>query len=103
VEDNRPLTRQWADAYKAAYAVEPDTLAALGYEAAMVLVTAIQQAGTVEIKTVAKTLVQGRFEGVTGPITFDPQHNPIKPVPIVQIKDGRIVFTTYVNLQDEDK
>jgi branched-chain amino acid transport system substrate-binding protein len=102
VEDNRPLTRQWTDAYKAAYAVEPDTLAALGYEAANILVTAIEQAGTFEIKTVAKTLAQGRFEGVAGPITFDPQHNPIKPAPVVQIKDGRIIFTTYVNLQDED-
>jgi branched-chain amino acid transport system substrate-binding protein len=97
LEDNRPLTRQWADAYKAAYAVEPDTLAALGYEAAIILLTAIQQAGGLEIETVAKTLEQGRFEGVTGSINFDPQHNPIKPVPVVQIKAGRIVFVRYID------
>ncbi|HXV97459.1 MAG TPA: ABC transporter substrate-binding protein, partial [Anaerolineae bacterium] len=97
LEDNRLLTQQWADAYKAAYAVEPDTLAALGYEAAIILLTAIQQAGGFEIETVAKTLEQGRFEGMTGSINFDPQHNPIKPVPVVQIKAGRIIFVRYID------
>jgi branched-chain amino acid transport system substrate-binding protein len=98
LEDKRPLTRQWADAYKATYAVEPDTLAALGYDAATILAEAIQQAGTFEVKTVAKALEQGHFEGVTGPITFDSQHNPIKPVPVVQLKDERIIFAEYINL-----
>ncbi|MBI1878232.1 MAG: ABC transporter substrate-binding protein [Chloroflexi bacterium] len=101
LEDDRPTTRQWAEAYKASYAVAPDTLAALGYDAAAILMTAIQQADTFEVKTVAETLAQNRFEAITGPMTFDRQHNPIKPVPVVQIKDGRLIFIEYVSIVDE--
>jgi hypothetical protein len=32
------------------------------------------------------------FEGVTGRWRFDRQHNPVKPVVVVQVKDGGVVF-----------
>jgi branched-chain amino acid transport system substrate-binding protein len=95
-QDNRPETRQWANAYKATYAIEPTSLAALGYESANLLAQAVQQAGKVEVKAIAQTLAQGRFQGITGPISFDQQHNSLKPIPVVQLKDGAITFVTYV-------
>ncbi len=97
LDDRRPQTQQWAETYKAANAVAPDTLAVLGYEAAATLLEAIRQAGTLEAGPVAETLAQGRFEGVTGPLTFDPQHNPLRPMPVAQIKAGQFVFAGYVN------
>jgi branched-chain amino acid transport system substrate-binding protein len=97
LEDQRPATREWADAYKAIYAVEPTTLAVLGYEAASILASGIEQAGTFEVKTVAETIEQGRFDGVTGPIHFDDQHNPLKPVPVAQIKNGQIIFSSMIS------
>ena len=95
--DERPLLQTWAETYKATYAIEPDTLAALSYEAATVLAVAIERAGTFEPVAVAKTLEQGSFEGITGRITFDDQHNPIKPVPIMYIDHERIVFSTAIS------
>lgn len=92
--DQPPSGRSWAEAYKAIYAVEPNTLAALGYDATGMLLAAIQQAGTFEPAIVAKTLEQGTFDGITGQITFDGRHNPIKPVPLVQIKAGGLHFFT---------
>jgi branched-chain amino acid transport system substrate-binding protein len=89
--DSSPMTQTWAEAYKSNYAIEPETLAVLGYDAALVLLTAIQQAGTVDRLAVAKSLEHGTFEGVTGKINFDSQHNPIKPVPIMAIKDGQVI------------
>lgn len=100
LEDHRPETQRWAEAYKATYATAPNTLAALGFDAAAGMVEAIRQAESVEVKKVAETLERGHFDGVTGPITFDRRHDPIKPVPVVQIEAGRIIFSTYVNLPD---
>ncbi len=97
LEDQRPATREWAEAYKAIYAVEPTTLAVLGYEAALILASGIEQAGTFEVKTVAKTIEQGHFDGVTGPIRFDDQHNPLKPVLVAQIKNGQIIFSSLIS------
>ncbi|NJN98481.1 MAG: ABC transporter substrate-binding protein [Anaerolineales bacterium] len=97
LDDQRPQTQQWAETYKAANAVAPDTLAALGYDAATILLEAIRQADTLDVEPVAEALAQGRFEAVTGPLTFDPQHNPRRPVPVVQVKEGRIIFAEYVN------
>jgi branched-chain amino acid transport system substrate-binding protein len=96
-EDNRPSVQGWAEAYKSTYAIEPDTLAALGYDAANILTSAIQQAGTFETTAVARTLEQNTFSGVTGEISFDHYHNPIKPVPFVQVQDERLIFVTSVS------
>jgi branched-chain amino acid transport system substrate-binding protein len=96
LDDDRPIVHTWTEAYKSAYAIEPDPLAARGYDAAIILTAAIEQAGTFEPVAVAKALEQGTFEGVTGQITFDHQHNPIKPVPIVYIDHQSILFSTSI-------
>ncbi|MBN1218982.1 MAG: ABC transporter substrate-binding protein [Anaerolineae bacterium] len=97
LDDNRLALQAWREAYKTRYAVEPDTLAALGYDAASILVLAVQQAGTFEPAIVAKTLAQEEFNGITGPITFNHQHNPVKPVVIVHITRNGISFLTLIS------
>ena len=94
--DNRETIQVWSSAYQATYAVEPTTIAALSYDAATILTEAIQQAGTFEIATLVKVIEQSQYEGVTGQIAFDSQHNPIKPVPVMQIQDGQILFSTLI-------
>jgi ABC-type branched-subunit amino acid transport system substrate-binding protein len=41
---------------------------------------------------VARALAGMEFDGVTGRWRFDAQHNPLKPVVVVQIKEGRTAF-----------
>ena len=96
-ENNHSLMQNWRDSYKSIYAIEPDALAALGYDAANILVEAIEQSGTLTPVQVVETLERSGFEGVTGQITFDQQHNPIKPVPFVQVQDGRLKYITSMN------
>jgi branched-chain amino acid transport system substrate-binding protein len=101
LDEHRPAIQAWADAYKASYAVAPDTLAVLGYDAAAILMKAIEQAGMLEVKRVAETLEQGRFEAVTGPISFNRQHNPVKPVPVVQVEEGELILAGKVEVQEK--
>ncbi len=77
--DDSPQFQDWANRYKSRYAIEPDTLAMLGYDAAVILLTAIQQADTVAVTETVKALEQTTFNGVDKSITFDKQHNP-KPL-----------------------
>ena len=37
------------------------------------------------------------FVGVSGPVKFDGQHNPIKAAVIIELKDGKQTFRTKVN------
>ncbi len=94
-DDDRPLLKQWVESYKSTYATEPNTLAALGYDSINMLARATEQADKVDPAVVATVLEKETFKGITGQITFDLQHNPIKPVPILYIQDGR---ANYFNL-----
>ena len=85
VSDKLPEVQAWREHYKAIYAVEPETLAVLGYDAANILLQAIEAANTLEPMVVADVLERSSFMGVTGPIRFDQAHNPTKPVPIMQV------------------
>jgi branched-chain amino acid transport system substrate-binding protein len=66
--------------------VEPDTLAALGYDAAGLLASAIENTSSLAPDEVAQTLETMEYEGVTGRWTFDAQHNPLKPVVLYRIE-----------------
>lgn len=96
--NEQPFTQRWAEDYKSAYATEPTALAALSFDATQLLLQAIQQTGRPDPAQVAKTLEQQQMLGVTGQISFDNQHNPLKPVYFVQIKKGHTTLTTSVNL-----
>lgn len=93
-ENPRPESQAWQETYKATYAVEPTALAALGYDAALMLITAIEQAGVPEIGPAAAALEQASVNGVTGRFHLDEQHNPLKPVPVNRVEPDRTVFYT---------
>jgi branched-chain amino acid transport system substrate-binding protein len=91
-EISGPAAKEWAKRYVAAFSLEPDTLSALGYDAGNLLASAIGQASTTAPADVARALEGMEFDGVTGRWRFDAQHNPLKPVVVVQIKEGRAAF-----------
>ncbi len=92
--------KEWARRYVKAFSLEPDTLSALGYDAASLLATALGQASTTAPDGVARALARElegmEFEGVTGRWRFDAQHNPLKPVVVVQIKGGSVIYKSSV-------
>ncbi len=62
---------------------------ALSYDATYVLVDAIRRAGSTHSESLRAALAATRdYEGVTGPITFDQQGDPLKSLVIMEIVDG---------------
>ncbi len=75
----------------------PDALAALAYDATNLLLTAIKDAGADDTDKVRTALEKISFKAVSGTITFDANHDPVKPLTILAIKDGKIEFNSVVN------
>ncbi|SNX53067.1 ABC transporter substrate-binding protein [Thermoanaerobacterium sp. RBIITD] len=76
--------------YKDAYGTEPDAFAALAYDSAGMLIQAIKNANSEDPAKITDALSKLKnFKGVTGTISIDDQHNPIKQTVIVELKDGK--------------
>lgn len=88
----RPEVTAWAQLYTARYQVEPDAVATLSYDAANILFSAIATAGTLAPYSVADVLENATLETVSGQLTFDDLHNPIKGVPVVRVFNGRVTY-----------
>ena len=80
--------------------MEPDTLAALGHDAASLLASGIGDSSNLSPDDVARSLESIEFEGVTGRWRFDTQHNPLKPVVVLRIEGGGMYFYDVVSLDD---
>jgi branched-chain amino acid transport system substrate-binding protein len=82
-------------AFLAKYAHEPTSLGAQGYDAAMLLFDAIRRAGEPTPRLIRDALsATSEFQGATGTMTMDAEHNANKPICIVQIKDKKFKFST---------
>ncbi len=89
--------RTFIQAFHAKYNANPDALAALGYDAANLLVDSIKRAKTATGPDIRDAIAQTRdFPGVAGTITIDANRNARKAAVILQIK-GNIfhVYKTY--------
>jgi len=102
-EDPRPEVVNFLKAYGAKFKDDkgnpkvPDALAALAYDATNVLFESIKQAGVDDAAKVKDTMAAIKFNGVSGQITFDAQHNPVKSATILAVKGGKVQFETIVN------
>jgi branched-chain amino acid transport system substrate-binding protein len=93
-----PIVLEWVDKYKAKYdGMVPDAIAALAYDAANVLFAGIEAAGTADDTTaVAKAMEGLTWEGVTGTITFDEFHNPIKGAVVMKVTEDGVTYEASV-------
>ncbi|MGT2811258.1 ABC transporter substrate-binding protein [Streptococcus minor] len=80
----------FVEAYTKKYGEEPNMFAALSYDAVYMAAAAAKDAKT--SKDVAANLANLKdFEGVTGPISIDKDHNPVKSAIIVKLDNGQEV------------
>ncbi|HEU4964465.1 MAG TPA: ABC transporter substrate-binding protein [Bacilli bacterium] len=92
-EDPDAKVKNFVDAYKAKYNVVPDAMAVLGYDGMYMVADAIKRAGEVDHEKIKDALANTTaFEGVTGKIALDKEHNPVKAAVILEYKDGKQVF-----------
>ena len=97
-ESPAPEVRAFIKKFKAHYDGEvPDAVAALGYDAMMMLAAAIERAGTTDGPRVRDALAATKdFAGVTGKTTIDAQRNTSKPAVVLTVKDGKVQFVESV-------
>jgi branched-chain amino acid transport system substrate-binding protein len=94
-ENQDPVVQAFVKKFKARWGANenPDAIAALGYDAAYVLVDAIKRAGSTEGPKLRNALAATKnFSGVTGVTNIDANRDASKPAAIIAIKNGKLEF-----------
>lgn len=97
-DDTSDLNKSFVAEYKKAYNTNPDVFAALAYDSTLLIAEAIEKAGSADPAKIAEAMAKiSGFKGVSGEVTFNEQHNPIKSAVIIEHKNGAQTFKTKVN------
>lgn len=97
-EDSSDINKNFVAAYEKAYGQKPDVFAALSYDSALLVAEAIKNAGSTEPAKISKAMAKiNGFSGVSGSVTFDDKHNPVKSAVILEYKDGAQSLKTKIN------
>lgn len=97
-DDTSDLNKEFVAEYKKAYNTNPDVFAALAYDSTLLVAKAIEEAGSADPAKIAEAMAKIKgFKGVSGEVTFNEEHNPIKSAVIIEHKDGKQTFKTKVN------
>lgn len=105
-QDESEIVQNFLANYASTYNQTPSALAALGYDGAMILMAAIKDVvevqgvkavqGTEFNEALRVTLENIEIQCVTGVITYDDEHNPIKTCAIIKIVNGKYVLDSMV-------
>lgn len=96
-EDQSPHVQKFISEYKAKFNAVPDGLAAMGYDAAIVLVDALNKAPEMTNTAIRDAIAKTKdFQGVTGVITLNEHRDPVKSAVVLKVADGRYKYQTTV-------
>jgi branched-chain amino acid transport system substrate-binding protein len=96
LEDQK--VQDFVKAYKDKYGQEPDGFNALGYDSLYLIADAIKRAGSADPVKIQKALEKTKdLQLVSGTLTFDDKHDPVKSAVILEYVDGKQQFKTKVN------
>ncbi len=85
------LAKGFVSAFEAEYGKLPTiSFSATGYDAALVLLTAIENAGSTEKEAIVEAIKATNLEAVSGKITFDDHNDPIKSAFVLTFNDQGI-------------
>jgi len=89
-----PVVQSFVTNYRARFGHEPDSIAALAYDAVKVLVDAIGRANSTEGAKLRDALASADVPGVTGRLKMNPQRNVDKPAVIQEVTyaNGQMKF-----------
>jgi branched-chain amino acid transport system substrate-binding protein len=87
--DTEPKVQKFVKDYKARYNSTPDALAATAYDAANIMFDAIKRSKSLSGPDIRDALAAtNAFPGVTGTVTFNENRDAVKPIVMIEIKDG---------------
>lgn len=97
----KPITKEsekFLTEYKKEYNKEPAAVTALGYDAYLVLIKALEKNGSTDSVKLRDTLANLKdFQGAAGVVNFDENRNAIKDAVIKQVKNGKFTFLDVVD------
>lgn len=92
----KPITeesKKFLDAYRKKYNHEPAAVAALGYDAYIMILDAIKRADSTDSVKIKDAINSTKdFQGAAGVITLDENRNAVKNAIIKVVKDGKFVY-----------
>lgn len=87
-----PVSQAFTKAFQERYDQTPNMFAAVGFDAATLVVAALKKSGATDRASVAPALESlGGLTGVTGDFDYSQSHDPVKEYAKIVIKDGKWV------------
>lgn len=97
-DDGNAKLQAFVKRYEARYGMKPDAFAVTAYDAASLVIEAIDKTGSARPDDVAKGLTQLKeFRGASGKITIDDKHNTISSGIIMSFSNGRRTFVERID------
>ncbi len=97
-------SKEFVKKYSARFKHEPSSLAAQGYDAALLLADAIGRAKNDTPEAIRDAIAETKgFQGATGAITINEQRNADKPIVIVQIKGKKFTYSDTISAKPATK
>ncbi len=97
-DDQSPQIQKFIEEFKADFKAVPDSLAAMGYDAAMVLADAMRRAPSLSPQDIRQALANTKnYSGVTGVITINKNRDAVKSAVVLEVKDGKFIFKEKLN------
>lgn len=96
-ERKDPVTEKFINLYKAKHGVVPDALAALSYDATLLLLTSLDNAKNSDRLSIKAELEKVKnFKGSTGTMNFDKNGDAVKSTVILKIEKDGVKYVTTV-------
>jgi len=87
--DQDPVVQDFIKAFEAEYGKQPDAFSALGYDLAKFVVDGVKRAEKLDGESIKSALEEtSDFKGVTGNFSVDENHNPVKALIVIELKNG---------------
>ena len=99
-ESEEESVQNFLTAFEAKFGKEGGTWNALGYDAAMLIIDAIERSGSTDPQAITDAIAETtEFAGVTGTFAIDENHNPVKPAVMIELQDGEIASAENVTAE----
>ena len=102
IDNPKPAIQDFVKNYKSKFNTDPTSMSALGYDAAKLLIQSLKAAKTLDHTGVKDAIASTKdFDGVSGNITIDKDHDAQKSAVILQIKNKK--FNYFTTVPDPEK
>lgn len=97
-DDPSPRVQDFIKKYTAKFNTVPDSLAALGYDSARVVIEALKRAPDTSGPALRAAIAETKdFPGVAGTITLDEKRNPVKPAVVLKVEGGKFKYVDTIS------